>query len=286
MTEGEIFNALRNYRWAQLWRDLGAQENASPIETATRAFLATAWWQENALARTLLSALPKTANPDLLFLRALTQMCLGDGKSTPEILSQLKRLRAPSWQINWLSLEYLGRTAQYKEQSKLLKSLLEKQPTLEDYAFVACLQSLENPAADVQPIRQTLAAQTKLPPMGQVLAVRVGLYADDEAEAALKRIHPDEPAYAPALYRLGYLYARMGRVSEAIQVIDALAKTGQIDKPLISAWLSLCLSHAGGWSDTPARVRFAASLVPSNPRTLGQLASLFVDFLLGQRPVR
>ncbi len=59
-------------------------------------------------------------------------------------MSELKRLNAPSWMLEYLALEYSGRTANYKEQAKLLEKIINRKPSPVDWCFVACLQSLEN----------------------------------------------------------------------------------------------------------------------------------------------
>lgn len=281
MTESEIFESLKKYQWIQLWRSLSVQKNYSTLELATRAFLSAAWWQENDLANELLSRLPNQEvinSPSLIFLKTLTQMSLGDGKEVIANISHLKKLHAPSWQINWLTLEYLGRTANYKEQAIFFAMVLEKQTSDENYPIIACLQSLESPNANVNYIRKIIARRRTQATMEKVLAVRVGFYIDNEAEAVLKSIKISENSYAPALYRLGFIQKKQGKVTEAIKTWDILNKIGQIDKPLIIAWLSLSLSNIDTWHETPERVSIAESIVPINLRTSGQFASYLLIY--------
>jgi hypothetical protein len=272
VTESELLEAFRQYRWADCWQQVRG-ETDDLLRLHFRACLLVAWWQEPDAARELLAKLPLNNSPAQIFLRALTLTCLADAKAAPAAMNQLKRLNAPSWMADYLALEYSGRTANYKEQAKLLEKIINRKSPPVDWCFVACLQSLENPTADVKPMKKVLEKQKTLSPLAQVLAVRVGFYETSTiACEVLQKISPEDSAYAPALYRLANTLP-MCEVIQLIKELDKLAQTGQIDKSLIILWLTLCISHSAGWGDVSARVQYAEQLVPNNLRTLGIIAS-------------
>jgi len=172
-----------------------------------------------------------------------------------------------------LALEYAGRAQHFDEQAHLLKKILNQKSESTDWCFVACLQSLENPNANCEPLKKLLAKQQKLPPMAQVLAVRLGVYETATALAILQKISADNAAYAPTLNRIAKLQQHEGLVRETIVTLDALAQTKQMNKPMIVTWLSLCLSHTAGWDKLPNRARYIAEFVPQNLRLLGMIAT-------------
>jgi len=272
MTESEFLDAFRQYRWSAIWQDV-SNDTEDSLRLALRACLLAGWWQEPYVARGLLARLRPSSLPVQIFLRALSLTCLGDAQAAPKAIAKLKRQHAPGWMADWLALEWAGRSCHFDEQARLLNAILNRRPSPADWPFVACLQSLEHTQADIEPLKNVMAQIGNIAPMAQVLAVRLGLYAHIDACEILRRIPPDNPAYAPALYRLASLLISLGQVREAILALDALALTGQIDKPLLNNWLGLSLSHPACWSELPIRAHHAAQLVPNNLQATGAIAS-------------
>jgi hypothetical protein len=272
MTKIQLIECFHQYRWAEIWQQVRSEAD-DDFFIVLRACLLAAWWQEPEEAEKLLTHITPQNTSELIFFIALTKTCLGDAKDAPRAINALKESNAPRWMGEWLALEYAGRTADYIGQARILTKIMKQKMSPVDWCYVACLQSLENPLADTKPLRKWLGKQSNLSPMAQILGVRIGLYSDESASDILHKIPSGSCAYAPALYRLTYLLPRQGLIRETIQTFDVVAKTGQIDKPLIGSWLSLCISHADGWDDFPARVNYIATLVPANLRMHGVISS-------------
>ena len=268
MKESELVLAFKNYQWPEIWQNV-KNENVDTLKKHFKALLLIAWWQEPEESKALLINMQCKETPLVLFLTALTYLCLGESRNFAVFLEKLKAKSHPKWMAEWLIIEFNGRARNFDRLHKALKVCSAKSET---WPYVAALQCLDQAISDTDKLSSFLDAQKSLPMMGRALQARL-----DPKNIEKYERHFQSGQDIPALNIFTRIKASMfltqGETYKALMLFDALAKKAFLDKPLANEWLGLSLSSPLGWEGLDARIQHALQIAPNSYRSAGQICT-------------
>lgn len=280
MDKQSILDALKNYEWGKIWFHLitALQDGMLPdseFHQALFRFLALAWWSDSAIAPTI-NSLGKSLDSDVNFLNALTALAAGNEKVALLFLKDAKQHGIKKWQLNWFEIEYLGRKAEYKKQSVILRRVLLRQSD-KNFAITACLQSLANPNANTNFIEKVLKNYpiNYSSPLA-ALQFRVKLITSDSVLTRIQGGQSLSEFPNSLLYLCFFSFSADGKLDRLLSIVDILINEGFIDVPLTQRMLTLLISTPNSSQLLKSKVK---KITETNPKN-GELLAIVSCYLL------
>ncbi len=229
------------------------------------------------MAQEALKLQPENADARLLLVKAL----ISDGQ-TGRAQTELDQLTArfpdsPAVHVQRGLLS--GRKGQPAEARREFERALQLQPGSIDAVggLVAVDLSTRRPA-EARARVDELVRRPGATPAAMMLAARTYATMGDlkSSEEMLRRVLAADPAFLPAYGALGQIYAKQGRLDEALTEFDALAK--REPKPVTALTLSGMILEAQG-KTTAAQERFerVMQLDPAAPVAANNLAWIYAQ---------
>lgn len=255
-----LYSLFTDYKWNSLWISI---RNATDGESATyRAILLAGWWQEFKQSENERKFEWKYSNNLIeVFAYAYISLCIGEKNIYFQSKEHLHRLKNSERLHNWLEIEWLGRSRNFKSQAGLFKKNAQTYPN-EIWPYAACIQSLNQENINSKYLNEI--SNNDLIIKNEVLAVKNDLL------LLLSRKDKCVNNFLNVNYKtsesihLGWYFHDSGECINAAQCWDLTAKNGLHDYASINQWLAISISHPSTEASTIARAFHILSIIPNN----------------------
>jgi hypothetical protein len=232
-----------------------------------------AWWQEK---DEVIKQKTKENDPEVLFFNKLTLMCLGQRINLEETDKNIKKLKGNRRLIEYLTIEYFGRSKQYKKQADYLKELTSKYKE-EEWPYMACLRSLEYQEADSTYLKKIKLENKTLG--NELLKMRCGLTPLKDSKLYLKSLIDSSIESIEVDHRYAKHLVSEGNIEAGIEGYLKIAHSGLIDKPIIKEWLNLAVSNYDSQINFTGYINLAKKVSPETKSYNLIIASFYLIYL-------
>jgi len=271
-----------SYHWFSLWsliqedmynQNLNAADNITI--NSIHIFLLVALWKDYNEAQRLLSEHKISINEPLnYFFITLTYIYVGDVKKIKELRKKSPR-QTPLWMINYLEIEYLGRSLNEEKQIAYVNKII-KNNFVEDYIKIALYQSLNHKLSKKIYLKNFLNSCHLLQsnsPLDIQLCKLIN-------KAMVISYPTDDNPLSLRLYT-EYLFI-IADVTEAQKFYELLIHNKILSLDIVNNWLLLFSSLPNGIEELHSRVEYILEKVPNTPDMKGivityQLIQMWVN---------
>jgi tetratricopeptide (TPR) repeat protein len=230
-----------------------------------------------AFAEEALKAQPQNPNARLVLVQGLIMR--GDLDRAEQDLNVLKTRYPKSAPVHVQLGMLAGRRNQAADARREFEQALQLQPTsLEAVAGLVALDVAAHKFEDARARVDGLTSAADPKPAALMLAARTYATTGDPktSEVLLRRALAADPSYLAAYAALGQLYAKQGRLNEALTELDALA--GRQPKPVAALTLSgMILQSQGKNAEAQAKFEKVMQIDSQAPVAANNLAWLYVE---------
>ena len=272
-----FIDILKTYRWGLYWNQLNLNDSQlSDEQKILKSFLLGYFWQNPTLAYTTLESVDNKNSYEYIWVDTMISVSNADEENFLRKYTLCKNKNIPIEYINWIELEYYGRTSQYKI---LIDKFIEFSKQYIGWPHIVLFHILENDNTVYKDLISgyNLDSIDKSSPIEQILfkiKILINLKLYDQSTTFIEEII-DSTNNLDTISYLSYMMfinnVVQNRYDDNIDLLDIASKIYYMDHDLLIKWLTLSISDIDSKNRIKDRINYGLKQTPNQLKYKGHI---------------